>query len=201
PLQAEDGSVLGNSPFMNGMIVFIMLLFLATGVGYGIGAGTITSTGDVIKAIEKAVSGLGGLIFLLLILSQFIAYFSYTNMAPVMAIKLGDVFQGTPPLLLLLGFIFIVVLLDFLITGGIAKWAIFAPVFVPLLVSQGVDPAAVLAAYRIGDSPVNAITPMNAYFMMVVVLAQKYDQSAGVGTVVALMLPYVLIILILWTLL
>jgi aminobenzoyl-glutamate transport protein len=151
--------------------------------------------------MEKAVSGLGGLIFLLLIISQFIAYFSYTNMAPVMAIRLGDVLKGANPLPLLLGFILVVVLLDFLITGAIAKWAIFAPVFVPLLVSQGVDPAAVLAAYRIGDSPVNAITPMNAYFMMVVVLAQKYDKDAGVGTVVALMLPYVVIILVLWTIL
>ena len=90
-------------------------------------------------------------------------------------------------------------LLDLLITGAIAKWAIFAPVFVPLLVRLNVDPAAVLAAYRVADSPVNAITPMNAYFMMVVVLAQKYDKNAGVGTVVALMLPYVVIILVLWT--
>jgi aminobenzoyl-glutamate transport protein len=201
PLQAEDGSVLGSSPFMNGMIAFIMLLFLATGVGYGIGAGTITSTGDVIKMMEKAVSGLGGLIFLLLIISQFIAYFSYTNMAAVMAIKLGGVLQGAPPLLLLLGFILVVALLDLLITGAIAKWAIFAPVFVPLLVGLNVDPAAVLAAYRVADSPLNAITPLNAYFMMVVVLAQKYDKNAGVGTVVALMLPYVLIILVLWTIL
>jgi aminobenzoyl-glutamate transport protein len=201
PLQAEDGSVLGNSPFMNGMIAFIMLLFLVTGIGYGIGAGTMTSTGDVIKAMEKAVSGLGGLIFLLLIISQFIAYFSYTNMAAVMAIKLGGALEGAQPLLLLLGFILIVALLDLLITGAIAKWAIFAPVFVPLLVRLDVDPAAVLAAYRVADSPMNAITPMNAYFMMVVVLAQKYDKSAGVGTVVALMLPYVVIILVLWTLL
>lgn len=197
----DDGSVLGNSPFMNGMIAFIMLLFLATGVGYGIGAKTITSVGDVIKAIEKAVSGLGSLIFLLLIISQFIAYFSYTNMAAIMAVKLGGALTGAHPLVLLLGFIVIVVLLDLLITGAIAKWAIFAPVFVPLLVPLNVDPAAVLAAYRIGDSPANAITPLNAYFMMVVTLAQRYDKNAGVGTVVALMLPYVLVILVLWTLL
>ena len=82
-------------------------------------------------------------------------------------------------------------IIDLLITGAIAKWAIFAPIFVPLLMKLGVDPEAVLAAYRVGDSPMNAITPLNAYFALVVGFAQKYDKNAGVGTVVSLMLPYV----------
>ena len=91
--------------------------------------------------------------------------------------------------------------MDLLITGAIAKWAIFAPIFVPLLMKLGVAPEAVLAAYRIGDSPVNSITPLNAYFALVVGFAQKYDKNAGVGTVVALMLPYVAWLLVIWTLL
>ena len=90
-------------------------------------------------------------------------------------------------------------IIDLLLTGAIAKWAIFAPIFVPLLVKLGVDPEAVLAAYRVGDSPINAITPLNAYFALVVGFAQKYDKNAGVGTVVSLMLPYVVIMLVLWT--
>ena len=89
-----------------------------------------------------------------------------------------------------MGFIFVVAIIDLLITGAIAKWAIFAPIFVPLMLNLGVAPEAVLAAYRVGDSPINAITPLNAYFALVVGFAQKYDKNAGVGTVVSLMLPY-----------
>jgi aminobenzoyl-glutamate transport protein len=102
---------------------------------------------------------------------------------------------------LLIGFVFVVVILDFVITGAIPKWAIFAPIFVPLLMKLGVAPEAVLAAYRVADSPVNAITPLNAYFALIVAFAQQYQKDAGVGTVVSLMLPYVVIILVLWTLL
>ena len=102
---------------------------------------------------------------------------------------------------LLIGFIVVVAILDLIITGAIAKWAIFAPVFVPLLMRLGVEPEAVLAAYRVGDRPINAITPLNAYFALIVGFAQKYDKNAGVGTVVALMLPYVAWLLVIWTLL
>ena len=94
---------------------------------------------------------------------------------------------------MLIGFIVVVAIIDLLITGAIAKWAIFAPIFVPLLMKLGVAPEAVLAAYRVADSPINAITPLNAYFALVVGFAQKYDKNAGVGTVVSLMLPYVVI--------
>ena len=100
---------------------------------------------------------------------------------------------------MLIGFIVVVAIIDLLLTGAIAKWAIFAPVFVPLLMKLGVEPEAVLAAYRVGDSPMNAITPLNAYFALVVGFAQKYDKSAGVGTIVSLMLPYVVWIFVLWT--
>ena len=100
---------------------------------------------------------------------------------------------------LLIGFIVVVAIIDLLLTGAIAKWAIFAPVFVPLLMNLGVDPEAVLAAYRVGDSPMNAITPLNAYFALVVGFAQKYDKNAGVGTIVSLMLPYVVLMFVLWT--
>jgi aminobenzoyl-glutamate transport protein len=94
-----------------------------------------------------------------------------------------------------------VFLLDLIITGAVPKWALFAPVFVPLLMRLNVEPEAVLAAYRVGDSPINAITPLNAYFALIVTFAQKYQKDAGVGTVVALMLPYVLILMVVWPLL
>jgi aminobenzoyl-glutamate transport protein len=197
----NTGDLIGNSPFMNGLIALIMVLFLATGAAYGLGAGTMKGLTDVIKAIEKSLSGLGGLLFLFLLISQFVSYFNFSNMGTLLAVSLADTLQSANigPLWLLLGFILVVLIVDFLITGAIAKWAIFAPIFVPLLLKLGVAPEAVLAAYRIGDSPVNSITPLNAYFALVVGFAQKYDKSAGVGTVVAMMLPYVVWMTLLWT--
>jgi aminobenzoyl-glutamate transport protein len=199
----DEGALIGNSPFMNGLIALIMVLFLATGAAYGLGAKKMSTFTDVVKAVEKSLSGLGSLIFLFFILSQFVAYFSYTNLGNVMALKLADLLNnaGIGPFWLLIGFIAVVLFIDLFITGAIAKWAIFAPVFVPVLLHLGVAPEAVLAAYRVGDSPINAITPLNAYFALVVTFAQKYDKNAGVGTIVSLMLPYVIWMILLWTLL
>ena len=202
PLRNPDtGELIGNSPFMNGLIALIMLMFLVTGWAYGIGAGTLRTLTEVIAAIEKSIKNLGGTIFLFFVLSQFVAYFTYTNMGTVMALSLSGVLQAANigALPLLIGFIVVVAIIDLLLTGAIAKWAIFAPVFVPLLMKLGVEPEAVLAAYRVGDSPMNAITPLNAYFALVVGFAQKYDKSAGVGTIVSLMLPYVVWMFVLWT--
>jgi aminobenzoyl-glutamate transport protein len=151
--------------------------------------------------MQKAISGLGGLILLLLVISQFIAFFNYTNMATLAAVSMAKVLEALalPSIALLLGFVVVVFLLDLIITAAIAKWAIFAPVFVPLLMQLGVEPEAVLAAYRVGDSPMNAITPLNAYFAMIVTFAIKYQKEAGVGTVIALMLPYVIWLSVVWT--
>jgi aminobenzoyl-glutamate transport protein len=195
------GELIGDSPFMNQLITLVVLIFLVSGWAYGIGAGTLRTLTEVIGAIEKSIKNMGGTIFLFFVLSQFVAYFTYTNMGTVMALSLSGVLQAANigPLMLLLGFIVVVAIIDLLLTGAIAKWAIFAPVFVPLLMKLGVEPEAVLAAYRVGDSPMNAITPLNAYFALVVGFAAKYDRSAGVGTIVSLMLPYVAWIFVLWT--
>jgi aminobenzoyl-glutamate transport protein len=201
PLRNPDtGDLIGNSPFMNALIVPIMFLFLVSGVAYGLGAKTIKSTADVIGAMTKAVSSLGGTILLFLVISQFIAYFNYSNMPTLMAGTMAGALKSANigSIWLLLGFILVVTALNFIFTPAIAKWAIFAPVFVPLFVTLNVDPAAVLSAYRVGDSPTNALTPLNAYFALVVGFAQKYDPKAGIGTVVALMLPYAIWMTVLW---
>lgn len=197
------GVLIGNSPFMNGLIGVIMVLFLATGIAYGIGAKTVNSSTAVIAAMTKAVASLSGTILLFVVISQFVDYFNYSNIPTLMALTMADVLKSANigTLWLLVGFIIVVMILDFVFTPAIAKWAIFAPVFVPVFVQLNVDPAAVLAAYRVGDSPINAITPLNAYFAMVVGFAQIYDKKAGVGTVVALMLPYTLWMAIIWTVL
>ena len=130
----ETGAIVGNSPFMSSLIVLIMLVFLAIGAAYGIGAKTITSMVDGINAVIKTLAGLSGLIFLLFVISQFLAYFSYSNMATIVAVNMGDALEhanlGTIPLVL--GFITLTGIVGMLIVGAIPKWALLAPIFVRL---------------------------------------------------------------------
>ena len=204
PLRNPDsGALIGNSPLMNSLIVVITFLFLGAGLGYGAGAGTFRNASDAINAIVKTIGTLSGLIFLLLIISQFVAYFSYTNMATVAAVNmgyfLGQTNLGTIPLLT--GFVLVVFVVGILMPQIIPKWALFAPVFVPLFMQLGIAPEAVLAAYRVGDSPSNVINPLMPYFALIVTFVQRYQKDAGVGTVIALMLPYAVALTVVWTLL
>jgi aminobenzoyl-glutamate transport protein len=199
----QTGAIIGDSPFMHSLVVVVTTLFFGAGLAYGIGAGTITCANDVIKAIVKTIGTLSELIFLLLIISQFVAYFSYTNLATVAAVGLGDFLlqANFGPLTLLTAFVLVVFVVGILMPQIIPKWALFAPVFVPLFMRLGVEPDAVLAAYRVGDSPSNVINPLMPYFALIVTFVRRYDKSAGVGTVIALMLPYAAILLAVWTLL
>ncbi len=201
PLQRPDGSIDGNSPLMDSLIFIITLMFLMAGIGFGLGAKTIKSSADVIKAVTKTFAGLSGLIFLLLIISQFIAHFNYSNMPRVIAITMAGALEqaniGAVPLLV--GLILVITLLNFIIPGIMPKWAIFAPVFIPLFVQLGVAPQTVLAAYRIGDSPTNVITPLMVYFPFIALVAQRYQKDAGIGSIIALMLPYTVIMGVVWT--
>src|SRR5690606_38992367 len=115
----ETGSLMADSPFMNGLIVFITVLFLAAGWAYGVGARTLRTSAEAINAMEKAIRGLAGLIFLLFVISQFLAYFTYTNLATLAAVSLGDVLEGAGlnALTLLIGFVFVVAILDLIMTG------------------------------------------------------------------------------------
>jgi aminobenzoyl-glutamate transport protein len=199
----ETGAIVGDSPFMSSLIVLIMLVFLAIGTAYGIGAKTITSMVDGINAVTKTFVGLSGLIFLLFVISQFLAYFSYSNMATIVAVNVGDALEhanlGTVPLML--GFITITGVVGMLIVGAIPKWALLAPIFVPLFMKLGVAPEAVLAAYRVADSRPNVVTPLMPYFALIVVFAQRYDERAGVGTVIAMMRPYGVAVSVVWIIL
>ena len=204
PLRHPDtGAIVGNTPFMNSLIVLITAAFLGAGLGYGIGAGTIKSATDAINAIIKTLGNLSGLILLLLIISQFVAYFSYTNIATVAAVNLGDVLarSGLGSITLLGGFVFLTFTVGILIPQIIPKWALFAPVFVPLFMQLGIGPEVVLAAYRVGDSPSNVINPLMPYFALIVTFVQRYQKDAGVGTVIALMLPYAVVLIVVWTVL
>ncbi len=203
PLRNPDtGKVIGDSPFMNSLIVIIMLVFFAAGYAFGRGAGTIKTKEQAIDAITKSWATLASLLFLFLLIAQFIAYFNFSNIAEVVAVKLGDVLEdmNVRAVWLLIGLIIITFIVDLIIPAAIAKWALLAPVFIPLFIRLGIAPQTVLAAYRVGDSPFNVITPLMAYFPLIVVFAQRYKKDAGIGTVVSLMLPYVVILSIAWTL-
>ncbi|HEV8194083.1 MAG TPA: AbgT family transporter, partial [Ktedonobacterales bacterium] len=129
----ETGNIIGNTPFMDSLLFIIALFFLVSGICYGIGAGTVTSGNDVVASVTKTFNSLGGLVFMLLMIAQFIAYFNYSNMPKVVAVALADLLEqaSVPALLLLVGFMLVILLLDFIIPGAIPKWAIFAPVFIP----------------------------------------------------------------------
>jgi aminobenzoyl-glutamate transport protein len=203
PLRRPAEQIGGNSPLMDSLLFVIMLFFLIAGIAFGKGAGTVKSSAEVIKGVTKTFAGLAGLVFMLLMISQFIAFFNYSNLPTVIAVNLAELLErasiGALPLLILMTLV--IVLLDFIMPGSVPKWAIFAPIFVPLFIRLDVAPQSVLAAYRIGDSPVNSITPLMVYLPFIVTVAQRYDKNAGIGTIVALMLPYVIVILVAWLLL
>jgi aminobenzoyl-glutamate transport protein len=196
----ETGRVIGDSPFMDSLIVIIALIFFVAGLAYGRGAGTIKGSADVLASITKSWAGLAGLLFLFLLIAQFIAYFDFSNMAQVAAVHLGDVLEdmNVGAVWLLLGFIVVTMVVDLIMPAAIAKWAILAPIFIPLLIRLNVTPQTVLAAYRVGDSPLNVVTPLMAYFPLIVVFVRRYQKHAGIGTVVSLMLPYVVFLSIAW---
>ncbi|WP_347266105.1 AbgT family transporter [Paracoccus sp. (in: a-proteobacteria)] len=197
------GGIMAGSPFMTGLIVLISLLFLVVGYAYGRGAGTIANVTAAIGLVVKTWSNLAGMIFLLFVIANFIAFFNFTNLATVLAVNLADFLQttnlGATSYIIL--FVLVVALIDIILTGALAKWAILAPVFIPLFMRLGGDPDLVMAAYRVGDSPLNSVTPLNVYLAVMVGFAQKYQKDAGMGTIIALMLPYATVLMVLWTLL
>ncbi len=195
-----DGKIIGNTPFMDSLIFMITTIFLVAGICFGIGAQTIKSSTDVINGVVKTFASLSGLIFMLLVISQFIAYFNFTNMPRVIAGGMAHLLERADvnEVLLLVGFILVIALLDIIMPGSLPKWAIFAPIFVPLFINLGVAPQTVLAAYRVGDSPMNVITPLMVYLPFIVIVSQRYVKDAGIGTIISLMIPYTLIILVVW---
>ena len=198
----ETGEVIGDSPFMDSLVVMITIVFFVAGWCYGKGAGTIKTGDDVIAAVTKSWASLAGLLFLFLLIAQFIAYFNFSHIPDIAAAKLGDVLEHIHigAVWLLIGVILITTVVNFIIPQAIAKWALLAPVFIPLFIRLGIAPQTVLAAYRIGDSPTNVLTPLMAYFPLVVIFAQRYDKHSGIGTLIAMMLPYAIVLTIAWTL-
>ncbi|MCZ7603434.1 MAG: AbgT family transporter [Melioribacteraceae bacterium] len=198
----ETGDLL-RSPFMSGIVAFIFLGGAVAGVAYGIGAGTYKSDRDAIKGMSKAMETLGSYIVLVFFAAQFVAFFNWTNLGLIFAIEGAGVLKnlGLGSIPLTLSFILISAIINLFMGSASAKWAIMAPVFIPMFMLLGYSPEFTQIAYRVGDSVTNIIAPMMSYFALIVAFFQRYDKNAGIGTIIATMLPYSIIFLITWSVL
>ncbi len=199
---AKTGDLL-HSPFMSGIVTIIFVTGLTLGVAYGLGARTVRNERDIIAPMSKAMETLGGYLVLVFFAAQFVAFFNWTNLGLIVAVKGAEILKasglGTTPLTV--AFILVSATINLIMGSASAKWAIMAPVFVPMFMLLGYTPEFTQAAYRVGDSVTNVISPMMSYFALIIAFVQRYDPKAGLGTVVATMLPYSMSFLVAWTLL
>ncbi len=195
----ETGDLL-NSPFFDGIVVALLLLFLIPGLVYGFVVKTIKSDKDIIKYITESIKGMAGYIVLVFFAAQFIYWFNYSNLGIILAIHGADFlksigFTGIP---LVIAFIILSAFLNLFMGSASAKWAILAPVFIPMFMLLDFHPGLTQAAFRVGDSVTNVITPMMSYFALIVTFAERYDKNTGIGTIISLMIPYTFALLISW---
>jgi len=188
------------SPFFRGIVAWIFLFFLATGFAYGHAVGTMRNDRDVINGMASAISTLGLYVVLVFFAAQFVAFFGWTNLGAITAVTGANFLQSiglTGPLVFVF-FILVCALINLSLGSASAQWAVTAPIFVPMLMIIGYAPEAIQTAYRIGDSSTNIITPMMSYFGLILAWATRYNKDFGIGTLVAMMLPYSIFFLIGW---
>lgn len=198
----DTGDVL-NSPFLRGMVTLIFIFFFVPGFIYGKVVGTMNNDRDVIDGMAKAMSSLGLYIVLVFFAAQFVAFFGWSNLGPIIAVKGAEFLKAinlTGPLVFI-PFILMCCFVNLMLGSASAQWAITAPIFVPMLMLIGYSPEVIQAAYRIGDSSTNIITPMMSYFGLILAFATRYDRKLGIGTIISMMLPYTIFFLIGWVIL
>ena len=195
----ETGDIL-HSPFMSGIVALVFFSAAICGIAYGIGAKTVKNDSDVMKGMAKSMETLGSYIVLVFFAAQFVAFFSWSNIGLVLAVKGADTLRasGLGPIPLMLSFVVISATINLIMGSASAKWAIMAPVFIPMFMLLGYTPEFTQAAYRVGDSVTNIISPMMSYFALIVAFIQRYDEKAGIGTVISTMLPYTLVFFVGW---
>ncbi|MCF7792245.1 MAG: AbgT family transporter, partial [Victivallales bacterium] len=202
PLRASNGDFL-HSPLIKDSIAFIFVFFCILGFVYGYTTGKFKSDSDVIKGISDNIKTLATYIVLVFFAAQFIAYFKWSNLGQIVAIKGADfliaINIGTIPLVIC--FILLASLINIVMGSASAKWALIAPIFVPMFMQLHFSPELTQVLYRIGDSCTNLISPMMSYFALIIAYFQKYDEDANIGTIVSTMLPYSIIFLIGWSIL
>jgi aminobenzoyl-glutamate transport protein len=198
--QAETGSVI-HSPFLSGIVTVIFLGGTLLGIAYGIGAGTVKSDADVVKGMSQQMSAMGGYLVLVFFAAQFVAFFNWTKLGLIVAVKGAEVLKAADlhAAPLFVAFIVLTSILNLAMGSASAKWAVMAPVFVPMFALLGYSPELTQVAYRVGDSVSNIVSPMMSYFALIIAFFQRYEPKAGLGTVVATMLPYTVVFLLGWT--
>jgi aminobenzoyl-glutamate transport protein len=198
----ETGDVL-NSPFLRGMVALIFVFFLVPGVVYGRITGSMKNDRDVIDGMSRAMGALGLYIVLVFFAAQFVAFFNWTNLGGIVAVTGADLLTaiGLTGPLVFIPFILMCCFVNLMLGSASAQWAVTAPIFVPMLMLIGYSPEVIQAAYRIGDSTTNIITPMMSYFGLILAFAARFDRKLGIGTIIATMLPYTIAFLIGWVIL
>lgn len=201
-LRITGESVL-KSPVIKGVITLLFIFSASSGIAYGIAVGKFKSDNDVIKGMSGSIKTLAVYIVLVFFAAQFVAYFKWSHLGEILAIN-GAIFLksiniGTMPLLLI--FIILAGTINMAMGSASAKWAIMAPVFIPLFMELGYSPELSQVVFRIGDSVTNLISPMMSFFALIIAFYQKYDSKASIGTVISTMLPYTFVFFILWSLL
>ncbi|MCG8536796.1 MAG: AbgT family transporter [Pseudomonadales bacterium] len=198
----ETGSIT-KSPFISGIVSLISLLAAMSGLVFGRAQQRYQEKGSVIKDMEDTMATMASYLVLMFFAAQFVNYFGWSNIGLILAIKGAAWLQhlNVAPVALLSIFILMSALINLLVGSASAKWSLLAPIFIPMFLLIGIAPEQVQAAYRVGDSSTNIITPLMPYFGVVVAFMQRYDKNLGVGTIMSLMLPYSLAFLIGWSIL
>lgn len=202
PLRNEDGGIVP-SPFLDGIVPIILLFFIIIGVAFGVTVGKIKTSKDVSTYMAESMKDMASYIVLVFAIAQFIAYFNWSNLGTWVAVNGADFLTSIDftGIWLIMGYIIFTALMNFLITSGSAKWAIEAPIFIPMFMQLGYSPAFTQVAYRIADSSTNIVTPLFPYMVIILAFIQKYDKKASIGTYISLMLPYTISFLIAWIIL
>ncbi|MBN1950577.1 MAG: AbgT family transporter [Bacteroidales bacterium] len=201
-LRGEGGSLL-KSPVIKGIVAVIFLIGAICGVAYGLASGKFKNDSDIMKGMEKSMSSVAGYLVLVFFASQFVAYFSWSNLGVIFAVKGASFLEHlnlSLPLLIIL-FILLSGTINLFIGSASAKWALMAPIFVPMFMLMGYTPELSQVIYRIGDSVTNIITPMMDFFVLIIAFFKKYDKNAGMGTIISMMIPYTVAFFIVWSLL
>jgi aminobenzoyl-glutamate transport protein len=203
-LRSPEGSLTAyGAPLMDAIIPTIFLLFLVPGTVYGYATGSVTNHRDIIKGMSGAMSSMGYYLVMAFAAAQFTYVFRESNLGALLAIKGARLLEtlGLAPQITIIGIILLSSAVNLLVGSASAKWAFLGPIFVPMLMQVGISPELTQAAYRIGDSSTNIVTPLLPYFPLIVVYCQRYVKNTGIGTLVSLMLPYTVTFLITWILL
>ncbi len=203
PLRNQVTGGIVPSPFLRGLIPILFFFFAIPGYFFGKTVGTIKKPNDVLRHMEHGMKELSGYIVLMLVVAQFINLFNWSNLDTILAITGAEFLQATGltgPLMFTL-FMILVAVLNIFLGSGSAKWAIFAPIFIPMLAQIGYSPAFVQLMYRIGDSITNCVTPLYVYFPLLLGWVHKYNNRIGIGTIVSLLVPYAVILFLMWVVL